>query len=224
MRQGTTPPPVRARHPRPALLLTGLIVLATVPVALGGEEYLPDARLGTRTAPILLLSRPDVQSDLGLSPEQVDDVSRTIEALHRQADALRGQPDTPEVVAARRAIDQSQTEWIQTRLSVEQQTRLLQVDLQWEGPSALLTRPFVAEALGLDARQRRTLAEAVARAHRLASQGGARQENVRRLAESALTVLTEDQKARWQALLGHPFAVQATPTRDPAVQTTAGSR
>ena len=32
---------------------------------------LADDRLGTRTAPLLLLTRPDVQADLKLTPEQV---------------------------------------------------------------------------------------------------------------------------------------------------------
>jgi hypothetical protein len=190
-------------------------------VAVGGEEPLPDDRLGTRIAPLLLLTRPDVQADLGLTPEQVVAASKAVESLYLQAGALRGKPDAPDVVAARRAIDQAQTDWIQTQLSVEQQTRLLQVDLQWEGPAALLSRPIVAEALGLDSSQRRALAEAVIRARRVTPATGPRAEDARHLAESALSILTDEQQARWRAMLGRPFVLRRAPTQDPDVQSAS---
>lgn len=225
MRHGSTPSTdrTRSRHIAPACWLLGVPLLALLaPTAASGQ--VSDARLGMRTAPILLLTRPDVQADLALTPEQTAGVSQAIRSLYAQAEALRGKPNTPEVVAARRAIDQTQSEWIQTRLSVEQQSRLQQIDLQWEGPTALLTRPMVAEALELDPNQRRALADAVVEHRRLAAQGDPAPASVRQLAESTLSILSEEQEQRWKAMLGHPFALQREGTHDPSVKTAGGSR
>ena len=67
---------------------------------------LPDERLGVRTAPLLLLSRPDVCADLGLSARQVDDAEAAISDLYVRAAALKGQVGQP-AVAARKAIDEA---------------------------------------------------------------------------------------------------------------------
>ncbi len=63
-----------------------------------------DARLGVRTAPLLLLSRADVQADLAMSPEQIAGAEHAIRELHARAEALRGRPNTPEVVAGARPL------------------------------------------------------------------------------------------------------------------------
>src|SRR4029079_250908 len=95
------------RHgPTPRAAYALLVLLTLIPARAPGAEPppLPDSRLGVRTAPLLLLSRPDVQADLGLTPEQTSSAQRTITALYVQATALKGRPDA-EVLAARRAID-----------------------------------------------------------------------------------------------------------------------
>jgi hypothetical protein len=162
---------------------------------------------GRADRPLLLLSRPDVRADLGLSSEQALSAQRTITDLYVQAAALRGKPDA-EVVAARRAIDESQSRWLQTQLTAEQQVRLVQIDLQWEGPSALITRPVVAETLGLSAEQRASLSAAISRRNHLRTQGRDRPQDERQLAEQALSALSPEQRGRWRAMLGRPFAVQ----------------
>ena len=91
--------------------------------------------MGIRTAPILLLSRPDVQADLKLEETKVTSVQKLIEELTQRGQALRGQTGAT-AVAGRKAIDDAQREWLTTNLSEEQLTRLTQIDLQWEGPSA----------------------------------------------------------------------------------------
>jgi hypothetical protein len=195
--------------PSPRAAIAALVLLAWIPAPAPGADPppLPDSRLGVRTAPLLLLSRPDVQADLGLTPEQTASAQQTITSLYVQATALKGRPDA-EALAARRAIDAAQRRWLEERLTTAQQDRLVQIDLQWEGPSALITRPLVAEALGLSAAQRTTLAAAIARRHRLRSQGEDRPEDERPLAEQALATLTPEQKERWRAMLGRPFVVQ----------------
>ena len=49
------------------------------------------------------------------------------------------------------------SQWLITNLSPEQLDRLDQIDLQWEGPAAMLTRPFYDESLSLTREQREKL-------------------------------------------------------------------
>jgi hypothetical protein len=165
---------------------------------------LPDSRLGIRTAPLLLLGRPDVKADVGLDGRLAAEAERAAAELSARAAALRDQADA-DVIAGRRAIDEAQQRWLETQLSDAQRSRLLQVDLQWEGPSALTSRPMVADALGLTARQRQRLAQAVAERDRRRLQGMPLAQRERLLAEEALRVLTDPQKDRWKAMLGRPF-------------------
>ena len=114
---------------------------------------LPDDRMGVRTAPILLLSRDDVARDIGLTSDQRQKTWEKIADLGRRATDLKGRNDK-EVNVLRRSIDQSQLDWLRTELKPVQLARLTQIDLQWEGPSAILSRPQVAEALHLTADQK----------------------------------------------------------------------
>ena len=74
MRQGRTPHQLL----RAALLGgSGSSLSASTTVRAGGP-MLPDDRLGVRTAPVLLLSRPDVRADLRLSPGQAEAAEREL--------------------------------------------------------------------------------------------------------------------------------------------------
>jgi hypothetical protein len=184
-----------------------LLGVAAVPASsLGDDAPLPDSRLGIRTVPLLLLSRPDVRADLGMNPAQTAEARRAISELHAKAASLRGKTGA-EAIAARRAIDEEQRRRLEALLSPEQQDRLVQIDLQWEGPSALISRKMVAEALNLDDRQRATLAQAVSDRDRRRAQAPDRGGDERQLAEQALAILTEPQRARWRAMLGRPLAI-----------------
>jgi len=207
MRHGPTLPLVAA--------CVSIVLLVPVPAsaAAGEGQPLPDSRLGLRTAPLLLLSRPDVREDLGLTSEQTLSVERTITALYVQATALKGQTDDS-ALAARRAIDEAQRRWLQTQLTPEQQARLAQIDLQWEGPSALLTRPVIAETLGLTAEQRQVLSAAIARRNHLRAQGQGRPQDERQLAEQTLATLSAEQRQRWRAMLGRPFTLRVAAAPD----------
>jgi hypothetical protein len=177
MRQGTTPL---------AVLLS--LALAGVGLAAPAEDdawALPDGLQGVRVAPIFLLSRTDVQADLGMTDEQVLSARRTIADLYARAASLRGKPDL-EAIAERRVIDEAQRRWLENQLSDAQQARLLQLDLQWEGPTAILSRSWVTAQLELSPAQRRSL----------------RTSMVDHPAEALQSVLTPDQRTRWQALLG----------------------
>jgi len=182
------------------------------------SEPLPDSRLGIRTAPLLLLSRQDVQADLRLSQTQIEAAEVAIKDLYVKASALRGVTGD-QALAARRAIDEQQRQWIDTQLSETQRTRIIQIDLQWEGPTALVSRPAVTEMLELTAEQLSTLKKAVTDFRQRRAQGGRSHEVEAELARQTLATLTETQRTRWKAMLGHPFQPQLTKA-DPAAPTS----
>jgi hypothetical protein len=161
-----------------------------------------------RTAPILLLSRSDIQKELSLSPELVVEARALAVVLQRKALALHGQTGSG-LLVARRAIDDEQARWLNQKLSRPQLERLHQLDLQWEGPAALASRPIIADALDLTPEQRTAIAQAIADNVGLqkpdfqSRQVGA--ERSRRILE----ILSPQQRERWSVLQGIPFEFEA---------------
>jgi hypothetical protein len=174
-----------------------------------GDEPLPDSRLGVRTVPLLLLSRRDVQADLRMSRTQVDDAEGAIRELYIKAYGLRGLKGE-KLVAERREIDEQQRQWIETRLSESQRKRIVQIDLQWEGPSALVSRPAVAELLELTPEQITTLKKVVVESRGRLDKGESKTTVEGELARQTLATLSEAQKLRWKAMLGQPIQLQLT--------------
>jgi hypothetical protein len=174
-----------------------------------GDWCLPDNRLGIRTAPLLLLSRPDVQVDLRLERAQILGTQNTINELTRRALTLRGKRGAA-VVAERRAIDEAQLEWLSSNLTGNQLERLRQIELQWEGVPALLSRPTVAGYLKLTSEQQRTLARIIAERNRLRAQGRSAPQTEHDFRQKALSVLSYRQQELWANLLGTPFRFAAT--------------
>ncbi|MEW4568798.1 hypothetical protein AB1L88_13105 [Tautonia sp. JC769] len=164
---------------------------------------LPDEAIGARLSPVLLLSRQDIQRELAITPEQAVALERAIAELLAQAASLRGQSG-PDAVAARRAVDEAAQQWIAANLSDEQQARLAQVDLQWQGASALVSRPTIAASLELTEDQQRRI---VATLNQGAAPGEAPITAHHRMHRDAVGVLTEDQRLRWLAMIGSPFEV-----------------
>ena len=186
------------------LAAAGLLALSAASRS-SAEDGLPDARLGIRTAPILLLTRADVRAELRLSPEQAADAERTIADLHEKAQALRGRTDT-EAVAARGEVEEACRLWIDRALTPPQRDRLTQLDYQWEGPSAVITRAKVAESLALTDAQRAVLAKAVAERNGRRGGGGPPVEaDEAGLARVVGEQLTEGQDQRLRAIFGPPF-------------------
>jgi hypothetical protein len=166
---------------------------------------LTDDRLGILTAPLLLLSRPDVRAEIGLNAAQSADADKTLSELYQHALALKGQHG-PDVENRKRAIDQAGEQWLQSKLSDAQRKRFSQIELQWEGPSALIHRPIIADGLGLSPEQRARLSEAIAARNRRRDVGADRWECERQLFEQTRALLTVEQGRRWRAMLGPPFA------------------
>ena len=102
----------------------GLVLAVLSGRCVAADWSLPDSRMGIRTAPLLLMTRPDVQADLKLEAEQVASLHKTIEELSQRAQALRGKTG-PEVVAERRSIDDAQGRWLTDNLREDQLARLV---------------------------------------------------------------------------------------------------
>jgi hypothetical protein len=196
---------------RSALAAAILALVATIEPRAGfGDDAashafsVPDSRLGLRTAPLLLLSRPDIRADLGLDARQTAEADRAIAELYNRAAALRGK-NGPEAIDARKAIDEGMQRWIDDNLSEPQRIRLIQIDLQWEGPSALISRPIVADTLFLTREQRLALTQAVVEYRRKRSTGPYNPDDERQLAKVAYDVLSEEQRLRFNEMRGPRF-------------------
>jgi hypothetical protein len=212
MSQGTRPVPAA----RPAILLLAAVA-ASLPLSLsrpclGGPPPLPDDRLGVRTAPLFLLSRLDVRAAVALDENQTREAEKELNRLFGQAVALRGKSG-PEIEAGRKAIDAAEEQWLKTWLNESQRKRLVQVDLQWEGFSALTSRPVIADHLALTAEQRDGLARAIAERDRRRKEGADHRTSESQLAQQALQILTPEQRGLWRNMLGDPFTPQIASTR-----------
>ena len=179
--------------------------------AAAGEPF--DDRLGVRTPLVFLLMRSDIDAELGLEPPQVAEVKRFAADLYNRALRLRGRTDAG-VVAARKEIDEAESAWMRTHLTPEQHERLGQIDLQWEGVSALLTRPAVADYLGTTSQEQDQVARLYSEAKKARNkQGSWTYEEHLELTRKALAVLAEKQKHLWAKVLGRPchFVIEPAP-------------
>lgn len=176
-----------------------------------GGWVLPDAMQGRRVPPIFLLSRPDVQADLGMKPDQVADAGRVIADLYRKAAALQGRKDQA-AIEQRRVVDEEQRLWLETRLTEDQVGRLTEIDLRWEGVAAIITRPTLAETLSLSDDQRAALT-------RLATERNARHARPaerdptaadRHFVQQVWATLSDGQRKRWERMIGRTFAITTT--------------
>jgi hypothetical protein len=173
------------------------------PGSASSSWQLPDEAIGARLSPVLLLSRQDVQAELTITAEQAASVERAIAELLAQASSLRGRSG-PDAVAARRAVDEAARQWIEGNLSEEQQARLAQIDLQWQGASALVSRPTIAASLELTEDQQRRIVQTLTQGP---AAGEAPLQAHHRMHRDAVGVLSEDQRLRWLAMIGSPFDV-----------------
>jgi hypothetical protein len=193
------------RHGSTLVALVGLSLgFVACSSALAGVPPLPDEARGTRVAPLLLLSRPDVRAELNLSPEQAADAEKAIEDLHQKAVAIKGRKDKA-AIELRRLVDEGQKQFLDEKLTPDQRDRLLQVDLRWEGPAALTTRKAIADSLALTEAQLTALKRAV---HDRDAQRDSGQDPAiadRLLTTRALGILTDDQKRMWDRMLGKPL-------------------
>lgn len=207
MRQGAT------------FALVPLLCLATLggsTLAGPGPWSLPDEARGTRVAPLFLLSRADVRDDLNIDPGQVAEIDKAIVDLFEKAKALRGKAGQA-AVEARKAVDEGEKAWLEEHLKPDQISRLWQIDLLWEGPASMVTRPSVAEELSLSDEQKAALHAALRERNALRDKTKDVAAANHQFGVRALTILSNGQKQRWAEMVGHPIA------RKPASTTAAPS-
>ena len=182
-------------------------------VAIPTAWTLPDGLRGRRVAPILLLSRPEVQAELHMKPDQVADATRVIADAHSKALQLKGRKDQA-VLELRRAVDEEQRIWLETKLAEDQVGRLSEIDLQWEGVAAIISRPAVSDSLSLSPDQRATLLRAFddLKKHQSRSDGWERDPAAadRHFTQQVFSTLSDGQRKRWEKMLGRPVALAST--------------
>ena len=185
------------------IALSGAGTFVSSTTAAHGAEPLDD-RLGVPTVPIFLLLRSDIQKDLELEATQVAGVTRAASEFYAKALNLKGKTG-PGQLAARKQIDTEAKTWMSTHLNPKQRERLAQIDLQWEGASALLNRPVVAEYLGLSKENQTEVARVISDAAELRAKAGrlTYDEHVE-ITRKAVALLTEKQRQQWVHVLGPP--------------------
>ena len=199
----------------PALIFLGLGLCGSTQPARGDEPT--DDRLGRRTAPIFLLTRSDVQAALKLDSKQIALCQRAAFALQRLASNLKGRKDAG-ANAARRQIDEEMSLWLSKYLTPLQLGRLDQIDLQWEGAAAMLTRPFYDEGLKLTDDQTKKIRGWIVAGDAQRTRGAWSYEDHVNETRKAIAVLDERQYHFWTQVLGPPcpfkIAVKAQTARN----------
>ena len=194
-------------HGMTAVLLVLLVGAEPSPKAAEGIPYLPDSCLRLRMQPLLLLSRPDVRADVGLDEKLARMADVAINEQRERADASHSMPEA-DARERRRDIDQAAELWLKTNLTLAQLKRLSEVDLQWEGPSALITRPKVAEHLKLTRSQCDALRHAVMVRNSKRAPGTFDAAVEEGLTHETSRILSPLQCEIWMAMMGRRFVPQ----------------
>jgi Spy/CpxP family protein refolding chaperone len=175
-----------------------------------------------------IVSRANVQEELKLSDAQkqklraklADFALQSMQAV-TQAEHAPVAEREPLLRPIREAAYQEMWPFLQDILDTGQLKRMRQLELQHEGPAALLGRPEIAQALAITDDQRKQLIAIVQEMQRTLQsmmreiQTPSDRENVRRRAtkvyeeqeQKVEAILTAAQRPRWKELYGQPFDV-----------------
>jgi hypothetical protein len=193
--------------------MLAVFVMAAVPVLAqrpGGGRGMGGGR-----GPLGLLMRKDVQEDLKMSEDQV---SKVKELSDKQREAMAEMKDLSkeERQDKMKEMGKANQKALVQILKPEQQKRLKQLQLQQEGPNAIVRNPEVADGLNLNGDQREKL-KGIADDTRkemqdLRDSGETGPEMFKKMAEinknsgeKIMAVLTDEQKTKWKEMQGEPF-------------------
>lgn len=174
---------------------------------------------------LMLLRMPEVQTELKMTQPQIakiDSAQQTMfEAMREGMQGGPGQRSPEEMQAAMAKFEELQAKAVTSILDQTQIKRFRQLELQRQGPGAVM-RPAVAKELGVTAQQQakiRELQQKQMEEMRSMFQGGRgqmtpeerqdmakkMQENRTKNQQAVLGVLTPAQKTKWTEMLGKPF-------------------
>ncbi|GBC90668.1 MAG: hypothetical protein N2045_10225 [Fimbriimonadales bacterium] len=177
----------------------------------GQQERLGLRMMQGRGIAGMLLMRPDVQRELNLTEQQKAKINEMQQAMRVAMQELRNLPPDQR---RQRMEEIRQKNDPTTVLTDAQKKRLRELELQWQGPMALMN-PEIAREVGLTQEQQSKiqgiLQEQFQAMRERFQQGGgqpdpqafekARQE----LENKILAVLTPAQREKWNQMLGKPF-------------------
>ena len=198
---------------------TRMLLALSAIVTIGHISFADDHRSTTKDARLILLSNAAVQKELKLTPDQLAQLKTKQQQARLSIQA--GSDSGPNLMTQYQALLNTA---ITSTLNSAQQKRLGQLDLQRQAME-VITRPDIATTLKLTGAQKTSAAAILAHAQidRSAARKGidfrsasADQLSAYTTALSAikkrqdnalLALLNADQKHRWSALIGAPFAL-----------------
>jgi len=165
-----------------------------------------------------LVSHPAVSKELKLKDEQTAALKQAAEEARKGFQAARQLKDDAARRTKNNEANQKLRGVIAKTLNAEQQTRLLQIELQWSTGAWILRRAEVSKTLELTQDQRREIrdlaqkSQQTTKALRSSQNDDNRQEIQKKITailaetrEAALKLLTEEQQKKWKKAMGEPF-------------------
>lgn len=159
----------------------------------------------------MLLMRPDVQKELHLTEQQKAKINEMQQAMRLAREELRNLPSDQR---RQRMQELRQKNDPQQVLTDAQKKRLHELELQWQGPIALMN-PEIAREVGLTQEQQSKIQGIMMeqfQSMRGQFQQGGGQQNMQALQQAreevekkVLAVLTPSQREKWNQMLGKPF-------------------
>jgi Spy/CpxP family protein refolding chaperone len=210
-------------------LIVGLVAIACSAMAQGGGGRRGGGQRGGGNpyAPMTLVNREEVQKELNITDDQKAKIADLRTSVRqKQSDArAAANGDRQAMQEATAKINADAAKSLGDILTPDQSKRLRELEIQWTGPSIVVTDKDVQSSLGitddqkakltdLQAKQRAANAEARTNANGdPAAMRDAMMKNSKIMEDEINKVLTDDQKAKLAAMGGKPLAKPAPQQR-----------
>jgi hypothetical protein len=191
--------------------LLAALTLATLWLPARAQQPQRRDQVGIEPPTLRLLTQKSVQEELKMTPEQIQKLSLAFKKMRKLRDDADDQDkklDFPDLIKINDAL-------VKEILSADQGKRLKQISLQIGG-ARVFSKPALAKELKITEEQAKKLKtiqeESLAKVKKLFEEGESRQAVQKKVAEvnqeamkKAHEVLTAEQRARWQEMIGAPF-------------------